>query len=78
MIEYEQYKATINSSVPTVYVLEKAFKAERKSKPIRWLIVVGTLIGSFVLTSLAILLIERFKRFRIALQQNMDKVQTTS
>ncbi|MBX7108217.1 MAG: hypothetical protein K1X61_06165 [Chitinophagales bacterium] len=78
MIEYEQYKATINSTVPTVYVLEKAFKAERKSKPIRWLIVLGTLIGSFVLTSIAILMIERFKKFRIALQQNSEVVQASS
>lgn len=74
MIEYEQYKATINSDVPTVYVLEKAYKAERKSKPIRWLIVLGTLLGCFILMSLTILLIERFKTFRTAfMEDSKDK-----
>ncbi|MBK9732411.1 MAG: hypothetical protein IPO83_14240 [Chitinophagaceae bacterium] len=75
MIEYEQYKATINSTVPTVYVLEKAFKAERKSKPVRWLIVLGTLLGSFVLAALAILMIERFRSFRTAFQKSNENAQ---
>ncbi|MEO6168294.1 MAG: hypothetical protein ABIO46_11790 [Chitinophagales bacterium] len=78
MIEYEQYKATINSTVPTVYVLEKAFKAERKSKPVRWLIVLGTLLVSFVLSAFTILMIERFRSFRIAFMKDSEKVQTSS
>ena len=78
MIEYEQYKATINSTVPTVYVLEKAFKAERKSKPVRWLIVVGTLLVSFVLSAITIVMIERFKHLRSAFQKEEEATSTTA
>lgn len=78
MIEYEQYKATINSTVPTVYVLEKAFKAERKSKPIRWLIVLGTILVTFVLSALTILMIERFRSFRIAFQKDTSATHTST
>ena len=78
MIEYEQYKATINSTVPTVYVLEKAFKAERKSKPVRWLIVVGTLLVSFVLSAITIVMIERFKHLRSAFQKEGEATSTTT
>ncbi|HUM45885.1 MAG TPA: hypothetical protein PLD84_03085 [Chitinophagales bacterium] len=78
MIEYEQYKATINSTVPTVYVLEKAFKAERKSKPIRWLIVLGTILVTFVLSALTILMIERFRSFRIAFQKDTAAAPTST
>lgn len=78
MIEYEQYKATINSTVPTVYVLEKAFKAERKSKPVRWLIVAGTLLVSFVLSAITIVMIERFKHLRSAFQKEEEATSTTA
>ncbi|MFI5134251.1 MAG: hypothetical protein ACHQD9_00230 [Chitinophagales bacterium] len=66
IVQYEQYKASINTEVPTLFVLEKAFPAEKKSKPVRWLIVLGTALVSFVLAALAILLIERFKSFKEA------------
>lgn len=78
MIEYEQYKATINSTVPTVYVLEKAFKAERKAKPIRWLIVVGTMLVSFVLSALTVVMIERFKYLRSALQEDKQPASAST
>ena len=69
-VEYEQYSATITSNVPTVYILEKAFPAERKTKPVRWLIVVGTAVVAFILSALAILLIERFKIIKAAFSEN--------
>jgi capsular polysaccharide biosynthesis protein len=69
-VEYEQYKSTISSDVPTVYILEKAFPAEKKSKPVRWLIVLGTALASFVLASLAMLLIERFQNIKAAFTEN--------
>ncbi len=63
---YEQYKSTINDAVPTLYILEKAIPAERKSKPIRWLIVLGSALISFVLGTLAVILIERYKYIKAA------------
>src|SRR4029077_5737603 len=64
IVQFEQYKASISTDVPTLFVLEKAFPAEKKSKPVRWLIVVGTTIVCFVLASLAVLLIERFRNIK--------------
>jgi capsular polysaccharide biosynthesis protein len=61
---YEQYKSTIDSSVPTVYVLEKAFPAEKKSKPVRWLIVLASTLVAFLLSAFAVLLIEQFKNIK--------------
>jgi capsular polysaccharide biosynthesis protein len=66
IVQFEQYKASINTDVPTLFILEKAFPAEKKSKPVRWLIVLGTALISFVLCALAILLIERFKGIKEA------------
>ena len=66
IVQYEQYKASIDTDVPTLFILEKAFPAEKKSKPVRWLIVLGTALVSFVICALAILLIERFKSIKAA------------
>ncbi len=63
---YEQYRSTIDSEVPTLYVLEKAFPSERKAKPIRWIIVTGAALASFVLSAFAVLLIEQYKNIREA------------
>ncbi len=68
IVEYEQYKASINTDVPTLFVLDKAFPPERKSKPIRWLIVMGSALVSFILCALAILLIERFTAIKEAIK----------
>ncbi|MEO5674297.1 MAG: hypothetical protein ABIQ74_06595 [Chitinophagales bacterium] len=66
IVQFEQYSASITSDVPTLFILEKAFPAERKSKPIRWIIVLGSLLVAFILASLAVLLIERSKSIKEA------------
>jgi uncharacterized protein involved in exopolysaccharide biosynthesis len=57
----EQYQSTINKDISTIFVLEKAYPAEKKSKPIRWLIVLGSLIGVFTLSVIVVALIERMR-----------------
>lgn len=66
IVQFEQYKASINTDVPTLFILGKGYPAERKSKPVRWLILVGTVLISFVFCVLAVLLIERFKVIKAA------------
>lgn len=68
IVQFEQYKASINTDVPTLFILEKAYPAEKKSKPVRWLIVVGTALITFILSALAVLLIERFKAIKASFQ----------
>ncbi|MCS6991352.1 MAG: hypothetical protein NZL95_05770 [Chitinophagales bacterium] len=62
--QYEQHLATIDADIPTILVLEKAFPAERKSKPIRWLILVATVLLSFTVMAVTAVVIERYAEFR--------------
>jgi capsular polysaccharide biosynthesis protein len=63
----EQFKATISDEVPTIYLLEKAYPAERKSKPIRWLVILSSVLIAFTITVLTIFLAERYKNIKEAL-----------
>ena len=64
---YEQFKATINKDVPTIYILEKAYPAEKKAKPIRWLTVLSATMIAFFISVLTWLVIERYKDIKEAL-----------
>jgi uncharacterized integral membrane protein len=46
--------------------VNRAFKAEKKSYPIRWLIVVVSAVSSLILALLAILLIENIKEVKLS------------
>ncbi len=56
-----QYSVTMSDKYPTVYVVEGATVAEKKTKPIRWLIVVSTALSSFVAATLLVILLELLK-----------------
>ena len=61
IVQYEQYRASITAEVPTIFILEKAYPAEKKSKPVRWLIVVSTALIAFLICTVAVLLIDRYR-----------------
>ncbi len=61
---YEQYLATIDNDVPALLVLEKAYPAEKKSKPVRWLIVMTSVIVAFAFSCLAVVLMAQYRSFR--------------
>ena len=63
----EQFKATINRDVPSIFILEKAFPAERKSKPIRWLIVLGSVLIAFIVMTLTVIMLDYYKGIKAAL-----------
>jgi len=63
----EQFSATISNEVPTVYLLEKAYPAERKSKPIRWLVVLSSVLIVFTVTVLTAVLVERYPKLKEAI-----------
>ena len=65
--QYEQFKATINKDVPTIYILEKAYPAEKKAKPIRWLTVLSSALVAFIIMVLTVFVIERYKDIKEAL-----------
>jgi capsular polysaccharide biosynthesis protein len=66
----EQYKSTLNKDMSSVFILETAVPAEKKAKPIRWLVVMIALLSTFGLTLAAAAVIERFRtvQWKVALQ----------
>lgn len=62
-----EYKVSTNDNISAITILEKAFPAEKKSKPIRWVIVLLSTLGTFFATLIiAILSLQyRFLKERI-------------
>jgi capsular polysaccharide biosynthesis protein len=57
----DQYAVSTSKDFKTLYVVEEPSPAVKKSKPIRWLIVLATAFGAFFLFSFMALLIEFYK-----------------
>ncbi|MCC6252858.1 MAG: hypothetical protein IT238_10390 [Bacteroidia bacterium] len=64
--KYEQAKIDAEQFITSKFIVNKAFKAEKKSYPIRWLIVVVSTVSALLISLLAILLIENVKEFKLS------------
>ncbi len=62
--KYVSSKVNMEQTLPQIFIVDKAQKAERKAVPKRSIIVIVTTISTFALTLLALLFIEQFKRNR--------------
>lgn len=71
--QLSMFKASINKDVPTLNVLQKAYPAEKKSKPIRWLAAAASTLLGFIFSCAAVILIFRFRRFKEALKNVAPK-----
>jgi len=74
--KYEEAKTDAEQVLPTKFVVNSAYKAERKSYPIRWIIVVITTISAFLLTIVVILIIENLSNYlptQLELLNNLKK-----
>ncbi|TGD82447.1 hypothetical protein [Hymenobacter wooponensis] len=60
--EYETAELSLNARISSLYVVQKAYPATRKSKPVRWLIVVGSVFLTFALSVVVITLLELYRR----------------
>jgi len=58
--KYEEAKVDANESLPHTFVINTAYKAEKKTYPIRWLIVVITTITSLFLAVILFSMIDLF------------------
>lgn len=56
---YEEAKVDATENLPQKFVVESAYKAEKKSYPIRWVIVLISLISSLLVAIIAIISIEK-------------------
>jgi capsular polysaccharide biosynthesis protein len=72
--KYEEAKVDATQSLPHKFVINTAYKAERKSYPIRWLIVV---VSTFSVIFLAIIFFGLFEIFSGNLGDNIKKKSTT-
>lgn len=58
---YEEARVDAEQQLPFKFVVEEAVKAEKKSYPIRWLIMVLSTMGALLAGVIAILLVENFR-----------------
>ena len=61
--KYEEAKVDATENVPHKFVVTSAFKAEHKSYPIRWIIVTITVLATFLLLILALVILDRYGSF---------------
>ena len=57
-----QVKSTLANFDQSLYIVEEAIPAEKKSKPVRWLIVVSSVLIAFFLSSLFAVIIDFYRR----------------
>lgn len=59
--KYNEAKVDADQNLPNKFIVERAYKAEKKSTPVRWIIVLISTIASIVIGWLAIIVIENTK-----------------
>jgi len=69
--KYTEAKVDAERNLPQKFLLDPAFKAEKKSYPVRWLIVVVSTFAAFVLALLVIIVVETIKAYQ-------EKLKTTT
>lgn len=65
-----QIKVSLQNKASSLHVLEQAFPADKKSKPVRWLVVASTMFGVFVFSILGALAVEQIKTIRTQLKKD--------
>jgi uncharacterized protein involved in exopolysaccharide biosynthesis len=63
--KYDESKVDAEQVLSQKFVVSNAFPAEKKSYPIRWLIVVVSTLSSLLIAIIAILLLENIRQFRL-------------
>jgi uncharacterized protein involved in exopolysaccharide biosynthesis len=62
--KYDQAKVDAEQSLPEKFVVDRAFPAEKKSYPVRWIIVAVATLSALIITLLSIALLENFKKIQ--------------
>ncbi len=63
--KYEEAQVDAKEILPQKFVVSNAYPAEKKSYPIRWIIVVVSLVSSLLIAVILILLIENIRQFKV-------------
>ena len=62
---YDLMKIDVESNIPSMRIVDQASAADKKSYPIRWLIVAMSIASAFVFTVIFLLIWDNFRRLRI-------------
>lgn len=63
-------KVDVEQNFPHKYVVNQAYKAEKKAKPVRWLIVVLSTFSTFLLALFVLIILDNLKKF------DLQKIQS--
>lgn len=63
-IKYEEAKIDAEANMPQKFIVDSAYKAEKKSYPVRWLIVVFSTFSAILLAIICLILYENFNKFK--------------
>ena len=66
--KYEEAKVDAESNLQHKFIVNNAYKAEKSSYPLKWLIVLVSTIGTFLMTLMALLFMESFKNAKNSLK----------
>lgn len=66
---YKKVKVDAEAIVPQKFIVDRAYKAEKKSYPVRWLIVAISMLSAFLLTIIALVVLENVIRYSLAKDQ---------
>ena len=75
--KYEEAKVDATQDLPSKFVVDKAFKAERKSYPIRWLIVILSVVSVFFISIMTLIIIENFSKKKFLTNKPEDIQSST-
>jgi len=62
--KYEEAKVDAEESLPQTFIVDNAFLAEKKSYPVRWIIVFVSTFSAFILCVLACILFENISKLK--------------
>ncbi len=57
---FEKAKVDAFEVLPQYFIIEKAYKSDKKEYPIRWLIILSTLLMSWLITAIIIILLSKY------------------
>jgi LPS O-antigen subunit length determinant protein (WzzB/FepE family) len=65
---YEQFESAANNDFTTVNSIERAYASEKKDKPLRSLIIIATLLITLLITTISLIILEKWKSIKPQLE----------
>jgi uncharacterized protein involved in exopolysaccharide biosynthesis len=68
--KYDEAKVDANEHITSVFIVNRAVPAEKKSYPVRWLIVAVSTISTLILGVLAFIVLENIQKVQVQIKNN--------